>query len=133
MTAMVPDPARPMLVGHLMSSNDIHGIEPGWSVKTADGSDVGSVVETTGTYIAVKSGLLNPTHRYLPAATLAHVRPELGEIGIGLSQAEVEDGDWSDPPLVPPRTDGAPLNADVDEVDPRAAAATREPEKPITV
>lgn len=116
-----------------MSSNDIHGIEPGWSVKTADGSDVGSVVETTGTYIAVKSGLLNPTHRYLPAATLAHVRPELGEIGIALSQADVEDGDWSDPPLTPPRTEGAPLNTDADEVDPVAASAARGPEKPITI
>ena len=57
-----------------MSTNDIHGIEEGWTVKTADGSSVGSVAETTDTYIQVKSGLLSPTHRYLPAATLAHAR-----------------------------------------------------------
>jgi hypothetical protein len=129
---MVSHPARAMLVGRSMSTNDIHGIEPGWNVKTADGHDVGSVVETTGTYIAVKSGLLNAAHRYLPAATLAHVRPELGEIGIALTQAEVTDGDWSEPPLAPPRTEGAPLNADADEVDPLAAASSRGPEKPIT-
>jgi hypothetical protein len=26
-----------------MSSNDIHGIQPGWSLKTADDEDIGSV------------------------------------------------------------------------------------------
>lgn len=117
-----------------MSSNDIHGIEGGWKVKTADGSDVGSVVETTDTYIALKSGLINATQRYLPAATLAHVRPELGEIGVSLTAAEIEGGDWSEPPMTPPRTDGAPLNPDVvDEADPIASRSVRDPEKPISI
>ena len=116
-----------------MSSNDIHGIESGWKVKAADGSDVGSVVETTDTYIALKSGLIN-AQRYLPAATLAHVRPEVREIGVSLTAAEIEEGDWSDPPLTPPRTDGAPLNPDVvDEADPIAARSVRDPEKPISI
>lgn len=117
-----------------MTSNDIHGIGEGWKVKTPDGTDVGSVVETTETYIEVKSGLINATHRYLPAATLEHVRPELGEIGISLTASEVEEGDWSTPPMTPPRTEGAPLNPDgPDEVDPLERARPREPEKPIAM
>lgn len=97
-----------------MSDNDIHGIESGWSVKSADGQSVGSVEETTDRYILVKSGLINASHRYLPAATLAHVRPEMKEIGISLTADAVEQGDWSEPPAEGPRTEGAPLNVDSD-------------------
>ena len=97
-----------------MSENDIHGIQSGWSVKTADGQGVGSVEETTDRYILVKSGLINASHRYLPAATLAHVRPELKEIGISLTAEAVEQGDWSEPPTQGPRTEGAPLNVESD-------------------
>jgi hypothetical protein len=114
-----------------MSSNDIHGIESGWSVKSADGQGVGSVEETTDRYILVKSGLINPSHHYLPAATLAHVRPELKEIGISLSAAEVEAGDWSEPPAHGPRTEGAPLNVDTDaEADTIMEGTVVSPQKP---
>jgi hypothetical protein len=97
-----------------MSDNDIHGIQSGWSVKTVEGQSVGSVEETTDRYILVKAGLINATHHYLPAVTLAHVRPELSEIGISLSQAEFEAGDWSEPPAEGPRSEGAPLNVGTD-------------------
>ena len=101
-----------------MSSNDIHGIESGWAVKSLDGQGVGSVEETTDRYILVKSGLINASHHYLPAATLEHVRPELKEIGISLTKADVDEGDWSQPPAEGPRTEGAPLNLETDaEVD----------------
>jgi hypothetical protein len=114
-----------------MSSNDIHGIESGWSVKSADGQGVGSVEETTDRYILVKSGLINPSHQYLPAATLAHVRPELKEIGISLTAAEVEEGDWSEPPAHGPRTEGAPLNVNSDaEADTIMEGKVVSPEKP---
>lgn len=117
-----------------MSDNDIHGIGEGWSVKTADGHGIGSVEETTGTYIRVKSGLLNAEHRYLPAVALAHVRPEMKEISISMTQEEVEAGDWSQPPLEPPRTEGAPLNEEAyDDVDPTTASVVRDPERPTTV
>lgn len=103
-----------------MTSNDIHGIESGWSVKTLDGHGVGSVEETTDRYILVKTGLINASHHYLPAATLAHVRPEMKEVGISLTAAEIEAGDWSEPPAEGPRAEGAPLNvatdAEADEV-----------------
>jgi hypothetical protein len=114
-----------------MSDNDIHGIQQGWTVKTADGNGVGSVEETTDRYILVKSGLINATHRYLPAVTLAHVRPELDEIGISLTQEEFEGGDWSEPPAEGPRTEGAPLNADDDaEADALMRGGAVEPERP---
>ena len=117
-----------------MSTNDIHGIEQGWTVKTVDGASVGSVEETTETYIQVKSGLINPTHRYLPAAVLAHVRPEVKEIGVSLSQEEVEQGDWSNPPLEPPKTEGAPINSEeYEERDPIAAGTVRDPERPTSI
>ena len=115
-----------------MSQNDIHGIEHGWSVKSADGESVGSVEETTDRYILVKSGLINASHRYLPAATLAHVRPELKEISISLTAEAVEQGDWSEPPAEGPRTEGAPLNvesdAEADEV--MGIKPNIDPEKP---
>ena len=115
-----------------MSENDIHGIQSGWSVKTADGQGIGSVEETTDRYILVKSGLINATHRYLPAATLAHVRPELKEIGISLTAEAVEQGDWSEPPTEGPRSEGAPLNvasdAEADEI--MDIKPDVEPEKP---
>ena len=98
-----------------MTTNDIHGIEKGWSVKSADDQGIGSVEETTDRYILVKTGLINAAHHYLPAATLAHVRPELKEIGISLTAAEVADGDWSEAPAEGPRSEGAPLNLDTDE------------------
>jgi hypothetical protein len=118
-----------------MSDNDIHGIGSGWSVKTADAQGVGTVEETTDRYILVKSGLVNASHSYLPAATLAHVRPELKEISISLTAAEVEEGDWSEPPAEGPRTEGAPLNLDSDEeVDEVMKTATKaEPERPTTI
>ncbi|MDQ4035425.1 MAG: hypothetical protein M3153_05785 [Chloroflexota bacterium] len=101
-----------------MSSNDIHGIESGWSVKSLDGHGVGSVEETTDRYILVKSGLINASHHYLPAVSLEHVRPELKEIGISLTRAEIDEGDWSEPPAEGPRVKGAPLNVDSDaEID----------------
>lgn len=117
-----------------MSDNDIHGIESGWSVKTSDGEKVGSVEETTDRYILVKSGLINTTERYLPAVVLEHVRPELKEIGISLTRDEVEQGEWSKAPAHPPRTEGAPLNAEehLDEPD-AVARTTREPEPPDRV
>jgi len=115
-----------------MSQNDIHGIEHGWSVKSADGQGVGSVEETTDRYILVKSGLINASHRYLPAATLAHVRPEMKEISISLTAEAVEQGDWSEPPAEGPRTEGAPLNAESDaEADEVMGIKPNiEPEKP---
>jgi len=118
-----------------MSDNDIHGIQQGWSVKTADGADIGSVEETTDRYILVKSGLINASRHHLPAATLAHVRSELKEIGISLTAAQVAEGDWSEPPTEGPRTEGAPLNveseAEVDEV--MKSQATIEPERPPVI
>ena len=133
-----------------MTTNDIHGIEKGWSVKTADDQGVGHVEETTDRYILVKTGLINATHHYLPAATLAHVRPELKEIGISLTArtrstrsmviisltaAEVTEGDWSEPPSEGPRTEGAPLNLDSDsEVDAvMKNQATIEPDRPPVI
>lgn len=115
-----------------MTQNDIHGIENGWSVKTADGQGIGSVEETTDRYILVKSGLINAAHRYLPAATLEHVRPELKEIGISLTAEAVEQGDWSEPPAEGPRTEGAPLNVESDaEADEAMGIKTNvDPEKP---
>jgi hypothetical protein len=107
-----------------MSENDIHGIQQGWTVKSVDDQSVGTVEETTDRYILVKTGLLATTHLYLPAVTLAHVRPELNEIGISLSAEEVEKGDWSEPPAHGPRREGAPLNADSEE---EADALTRRP------
>ena len=109
-----------------MTTNDIHGIEAGWSVKSADGETVGSVEETTDTYILVKSGLLNATHRYLPAAVLEHVRPEVKEIGISLVKEEVETGDWSEIPTELPRSEGAPLNDEsYEDADAVAASIAR--------
>ena len=117
-----------------MSTNDIHGIEAGWSVKTRDGADIGSVEETTDRYILVKSGLINAAHRYLPAATLAHVRPEMKDIGISLSKEEIDAGDWSEEPVEGPRTEGAPLNEDAyDETDPVASSTVRDPQKPASL
>ena len=115
-----------------MTQNDIHGIENGWSVKSIDGTSIGSVEETTDRYILVKSGLINPSHRYLPAAMLEHVRPELKEIGISLTAEAVEAGDWSEPPTEGPRSEGAPLNVDSDaEADEAMGIKTNiEPEKP---
>lgn len=117
-----------------MTTNDIHGIENGWKVRSSDGAEVGSVEETTDTYIEVKSGLLSPTHRFLPAGSLAHVRPEMKEIGISLTQEAIEQGDWSEKPLEPPRTEGAPLHdEDLAEADPIAAGTVRDPEKPTSI
>lgn len=116
-----------------MSSNDIHGIEPGWSVKTIDGEDIGSVEETTDRYILVKSGLINADHRYFPAARLEHVRPEMKEISLDLTKDAVEAADWSSEPTEPPRRDGAPLNeSEVVEVDPRSRVV-HDPERPATL
>jgi len=124
-----------MLERRFMTTNDIHGVEKGWSVKSADDESVGKVEETTDRYILVKTGLINATDHYLPAATLAHVRPELKEIGISLTAVEVTEGDWSEPPIEGPRTEGAPLNLESDtEVDAvMKNDATVEPERPPVI
>jgi len=118
-----------------MSENDIHGIQTGWSVKSVDAQGVGTVEETTDRYILVKSGLVSASRHYLPAATLAHVRPELKEISISLTAAQVEAGDWSEPPAEGPRSEGAPLNLDSDaKVDEVMHTQTKaEPERPPTI
>ncbi len=118
----------------LMSTNDIHAVEPGWKVKTADADDLGTVEEVTERHILVKSGLINASQRYLPLACLAHVQPERKEIRISLTSAEVEEGDWSEPPAEGPRTEGAPLNLDSDaEVEEAMRAGTSdEPERPAS-
>lgn len=123
--------AREVLGSAGMSSNDIHGIEKGWSVKTADHHGIGSVEETTDTYILVKSGLINADHRYLPAAVLEHVRPEKKEIDVSLTQEEVEQGDWTEAPAHGPRTEGAPLNAESDEhAEEIMGTSPAEPDRP---
>lgn len=115
-----------------ITSNDIHGVEHGWSVKSLDGRTVGSVEETTDRYILVKSGLLTPDRHYLPAAALEHVRPDMSEIGLSLTYEEIEAGDWSEPPSEGPRRSGAPLNVPTDEdVDQAMRGTVEEPEKPI--
>ena len=118
-----------------MTANDIHGIEKGWSVKSADGQGAGNVEETTDRYILVKTGLISASHHYLPAATLAHVRPELKEIGISLTAEQIAEGDWSEPPAEGPRSEGAPLNLEDDEeVDAvMKNQATVEPERPPVI
>ena len=116
-----------------MSTNDIHGIQQGWSVRTTDGAPIGTVEETTGTYILVKSGLLGSEHRYLPAASLAHVRPEVSEIAVSLAKDEVDAGDWSQPPMEPPRTEGAPLNAEVYADDERVNVEIAQPERSVRI
>lgn len=117
-----------------MSTNDIHTVEPGWKVKTADADELGTVEEVTERHILVKSGLVNASHRYLPVACLAHVQPELREIGISLTSEQIEEGDWSEPPTEGPRSEGAPLNFDSNaEVDDAMSAGTSaEPEPPST-
>jgi hypothetical protein len=116
-----------------MSTNDIHGIESGWSVKTRDGADLGNVEEANERYILVKSGLIGSGHRYFPSLTLAHVRPDMKDVSLSLSKQEVEEGDWSTEPTELPRTEGAPLNEEAyDEADP-VAAVDRAPEKPTTI
>ncbi len=97
-----------------MSTNDIHGVERGWKVKSSDDEDIGTVVEASERHILVKSGLISTTERYLPSASLAHVWPEQKEIGISLTSADIEAGDWSEPPDDGPRTEGAPLNEESD-------------------
>ena len=94
-----------------------------------------AVEETTDRYILVKTGLVNACHHYQPAATLAHVRPELKEIGISLTAEQVAEGDWSEPPAEGPRSEGAPLNLDNDEeVDAvMKNQATIEPERPPVI
>lgn len=116
-----------------MTSNDIHGVQRGWSVKTLDGRSAGSVEETSDRYILVKSGLLASEHRYLPAAALEHVRPEMKEIGLSMTQEELEQGDWSQPPAHGPRTSGAPLNVDTDEdiAEAMKRPPEAEPDKPV--
>jgi hypothetical protein len=56
------------------------------------------------------------------------------EIGISLTQADVEAGDWSEPPVEGPRSEGAPLNLGEDphEADP-LAAVPHDPEKPARI
>ncbi|MGZ8512366.1 MAG: hypothetical protein ACXWWL_02905 [Candidatus Limnocylindria bacterium] len=116
-----------------MSANDIHGIESGWTVKSHDGNSVGTVEETTDAYMLVKDGLINASRHYLPAKHLAHVRPELKEVGIDLTQAEFTQGDWSEPPTEGPRWD-VPISAEreADVPDPMRQPA-REPEKPADI
>lgn len=114
-----------------MSRNDIHGIESGWSVKTADDKDIGAVKETTDRYILVKSGLINTAERYLPAVTLANVLPEMKEIRISLTEDEVENGDWSEPPAHGPRTEGAPLNPQYADGSDPVAKAPGDPDRPV--
>lgn len=113
-----------------MSENDIHGIQGGWSVKSHDGQTVGTVEEATDTYVLVKDGLINPSRHYLPAAHLAHVRPEMREIGIDLTKESFAQGDWSEPPAEGPRRD-VPIHAqdEDDEPDPMRQVP-RDPEKP---
>lgn len=117
-----------------MSANDIHGIEKGWTVKSHDGHSVGTVEETTDRYILVKDGLLNPSHHYIPAVDLAHVRPEQKEIGISLSKQAFEDGDWSEPPAEGPRRDVSIHQDDEDEDDDDPLTHTpRDPDRATTV
>lgn len=115
-----------------MSRNDIHGIGEGWTVKSSDGHSVGTVEETTDRYILVKDGLLNAEHRYLPAVALAHVRAEVREVDVALSEAEVKEGDWSEPPARGPRRKGAPLNAESDDAvaEMMGTREVVEPERP---
>lgn len=133
MAGIVRDAARGVLARASMSSNDIHGIESGWSVKTADGEGIGSVEETTDRYILVKSGLINASRHYLPAVELEHVRPEQKEIGVSLTKAEFEAGDWSEPPTQGPRAD-VPLNPETarDEDNPIRHQPV-DPERPISL
>ena len=116
------------------STNDVTAVEPGWSVKTDDDHKAGTIKEVTDRYFLVSSGTFGGQELYLPLATLEHVRPEFKEIGISLTQAEFEEGDWSQPPTEGPRTSGAPLNesgtidvvpAGVDESAPRSDRDTR--------
>lgn len=114
-----------------MTANDIHGIEHGWTVKTADGHAIGSVEETTDTYILVKSGLINVDRRYLPAGALEHVRGELKQVEVSLSREEIDAGDWSEPPAEGPRLVGAPLNPELEMQDqPHAETAKRSIHQP---
>lgn len=123
-----------MLIASGMSSNDIHGIEHGWKVKSSDGHELGTVDETTDRYILVRSGLVNASQHYLPAATLAHVRPELKEIAVDLTQEGFDDGDWSEPPAEGPRTEGSVLNEEKYSDDEIAFAGNvRDPERPNPV
>lgn len=116
-----------------MSENDIHGIQGGWSVKSHDGHGLGTVEETTDTYILVKDGLINASRHYLPAAHLAHVRPEMKEIGIDLTQEAFNAGDWSQPPVEGPRWD-VPIHAEAEDDEPDPMRQTTvEPEKPARV
>lgn len=118
-----------------MSTNDIHGIEPGWKVKSLDGSEIGTVEEVDERYLLVTTGLVSSTRRYLPSATLAHVRPEQKEVSLDLSSEEVEAGDWSEPPAEGPRSEGAPLNAnsDAEVEDAMRAGVVDEPERSDTL
>ena len=110
-----------------MSENDIHGIQQGWTVKSVDDQSVGTVEERRTDTSSSRPASLATTHLYLPAVTLAHVRPELNEIGPAEGAEEVEQGDWSEPPARGPRREGAPLNADSEE---EADAITRGPDGP---
>lgn len=98
-----------------MSTNDIHAIEPGWSVTTSDGHKAGSVKEVTSRYILVSTGLMGGEDQYLPAAALEHVQAEFKRIEVSITKSELDEGDWSRPPAHGPRRSGRPLNAPAEQ------------------
>jgi ribosomal 30S subunit maturation factor RimM len=85
-------------------------IEPGWAVETADGKDVGKVVEVVGDSgsdifngLAISTGLLGKD-RYVPAERVGSIVE--GTVRLELAESDVDELEEYDHP--PPSEENVP-------------------------
>jgi hypothetical protein len=83
-----------------METTNITPPEVGTLVFGSDGEEIGEITDVGPGYFQVKKGLIFRKDVYLPLTSITGAALGGDGVTINLTKEEIENGDWSEPPVM---------------------------------
>jgi hypothetical protein len=91
-----------------MQTSNVTPPQTGTLVFGSDGEEIGEITDVQPGYFQVKKGLIFRKDVFLPLTAITGAALGGDGVTINLTKDEVENGDWSQPPVVAPDPDETP-------------------------
>ncbi len=88
-----------------MQTTNITPPQVGTLVFGSDGEEIGEITDVQPGYFQVKKGLIFRKEVYLPLTAITGTALAGDGVTIDLTKDEIENGDWSTPPVTTPGSD----------------------------
>jgi PRC-barrel domain len=87
-----------------MQTTNMTPPEVGTLVFGSDGEDIGEITDVQPGYFQVKKGLIFRKEVYLPLTAITGTALGGDGVTINLTKDEIDNGDWSEPPITTDET-----------------------------